>query len=105
MPKLLADLDDGLGDALDLAVEEVLDFFESQFVADERCDVHLAGFEQADGVFEASGGVYYHPPVLRTTSRQRKEEVSSHGFRRQYSLAAGFPFFFRRPHFSLHHLY
>jgi hypothetical protein len=49
--------------------------------------------------------VYYHPPVLRTTSCQREEEVSSHGFRRQYSLAAGFPFFFRRPHFSLHHLY
>ena len=36
VPKLLADLDDGLGDALDLAVEEVLDFFESQFVSDER---------------------------------------------------------------------
>lgn len=37
----LADLDDGLGNALDLAVEEVLHLVEPQFVADQAADAIL----------------------------------------------------------------
>ena len=66
---------------------------------------HELGLEEVQDFLDGKIQGVSKAPVLRTTSRQRKEEVPSHGFRRQYSLAAGFPFFFRRPHFSLHHLY
>ena len=48
----LANLDDGLGNAGDLAVEEVLHLLELELVADEAADVHLAGGDQRDGVAE-----------------------------------------------------
>ena len=37
-----SDLDDGLGNAGDLAVKEILHFFEAELMADQPTDVHLA---------------------------------------------------------------
>ncbi len=50
--KSLANLDDGLGNAGDLAVEEVLHLFELELVADERRRCSSCRRRQADGVSE-----------------------------------------------------
>ena len=46
------DLDDGLGNACDLAVEEVLHLLEFKLVADQTADIHLASGHQRNGIAE-----------------------------------------------------
>lgn len=45
-------LDDSLGNASDLAVEEVLHLLEFKLMADQASDVHFAGGDQRDGIAE-----------------------------------------------------
>ena len=46
----VADCDDGLGNAGNLAIEEILHLFEPELMADQSADVHLARRHQRDGV-------------------------------------------------------